>query len=144
MHALVSNRLPRLLCATLANSVVFIASLQHLDPSMPHYNPDIWTFIRGAASTIDRDFGFVGRYFWHNANETHVLHHHIGTIPHYHAVRAAEAIKPVMGIHYRSNKEGILNIMNTFKRTISACQWVESSAGSAGEGKGVLFFGGTE
>jgi omega-6 fatty acid desaturase (delta-12 desaturase) len=111
---------------------------------MPHYNPDIWTFIRGAASTIDRDFGFVGRYFWHNANETHVLHHHIGTIPHYHAVRAAEAIKPVMGIHYRSNKEGILNIMNTFKRTISACQWVESSAGSAGEGKGVLFFGGTE
>ncbi|RDW85960.1 hypothetical protein BP5796_04285 [Coleophoma crateriformis] len=124
--------------------VIFIASLQHLDPSMPHYNSDTWTFIRGAASTIDRDLGFIGHYFWHDANETHVLHHHIGSIPHYHAVKATEAIKPLMGKSYRKDESGMSNIMNTFRQTRRACQWVESSTKSDGEGKGVLFFNSTD
>ncbi|KAL2062045.1 hypothetical protein VTL71DRAFT_6311 [Oculimacula yallundae] len=122
--------------------VIFIASLQHLDPSMPHYTTDTWTYIRGAASTIDRDFGFIGKYLWHSANETHVLHHHIGTIPHYHAVRATEALKGVMGVHYHRDTSGIGGVMSTFSKVTRACQWVESSAGSIGKGKGVLFFKG--
>ena len=127
---------------SLTNGIVFIASLQHLDPSMPHYTADTWTFIRGAASTIDRDLGFIGKYLWHNANETHVLHHHIGTIPHYHAVQATEAIKPIMGVHYHRNTSGMVGIMDTFIKLGRACQWVESSVGSVGDGKGVLFFQG--
>jgi len=109
---------------------------------MPHYTADTWTFIRGAASTIDRDLGFIGKYLWHNANETHVLHHHIGTIPHYHAVQATEAIKPIMGVHYHRNTSGMVGIMDTFIKLGRACQWVESSVGSVGDGKGVLFFQG--
>ena len=116
--------------------------MQHLDPALPHYSSDTWTFIRGAASTIDRDFGFIGRYLWHNLNETHILHHHVSTIPHYHARQATEAIKPILGANYHKDDAGISNIFNTFYKLAKLCQWVESSPDSVGDGKGVLFFHG--
>ncbi|TVY65566.1 Delta(12)-acyl-lipid-desaturase [Lachnellula suecica] len=122
--------------------VIFLASLQHTDASIPRYDANTWTFIRGAASTIDRDLGFLGRYLWHSLNETHVLHHHISTIPHYHARKATAAIKPIMGVHYRSNTSGLSNLRKTFGEVSKSCQWVESSEGSVGKGKGVLFYRG--
>ena len=54
---------------------VAITYLQHTDPSLPHYQPESWNFARGAAATIDRDFGFVGRHIFHGIIETHVVHH---------------------------------------------------------------------
>ncbi|KAK7678620.1 hypothetical protein QCA50_018343 [Cerrena zonata] len=39
--------------------LVFVTFLQHTDPSMPHYKDNEWTFARGAAATIDRNFGFL-------------------------------------------------------------------------------------
>ncbi|KAL9100626.1 MAG: hypothetical protein Q9187_009343, partial [Circinaria calcarea] len=86
--------------------LVAIAYLQHTDPSLPHYTPKAWTFTRGAAATIDRDFGFIGRHLFHSVIETHVLHHYVSTIPFYHAAEATEAIKGVMGECYRSDTEG--------------------------------------
>ncbi|KAH6677109.1 oleate delta-12 desaturase [Halenospora varia] len=72
------------------------ANLAVCDGALPHYNPSTWTFTRCAASTIGRDVDRVDRYIFHNIIGTHVLHHQISTIPHYHARKAAEAIKPVM------------------------------------------------
>merc|ERR1711977_746895 len=83
--------------------LVAITFLQHTDPTLPHYTPTSWTYTRGAAATIDREFGFIGRQLLHGIVETHVLHHYVSTIPFYHADEASDAIKPVMGQHYRSD-----------------------------------------
>ena len=120
---------------------VAITYLQHTDPSLPHYHPQAWTFARGAAATIDREFGFIGRHILHGIIETHVLHHYVSTIPFYHADEATEAIKPVMGKHYRSDtKGGPLGFLHSLWRSMRMCQWVEESEGAQGDGKHVVFF----
>jgi len=70
-----------------------------------------------------------------------VLHHYVSTIPFYHADEATEAIKPIMGRHYRSNVEGgSLGFLQSMYKSARWCQWVEPSEGAEGEGKGVLFY----
>jgi omega-6 fatty acid desaturase (delta-12 desaturase) len=121
--------------------LVMITFLQHTDPTLPHYDAETWTYTRGAAATIDREFGFIGRQLLHGIVETHVLHHYISTIPFYHADEATEAIKKVMGRHYRSDTEGgPMGFMRALWKSARWCQWVEPSAEAEGEGKGVLFF----
>ncbi|EER27935.1 Oleate hydroxylase fah12 [Coccidioides posadasii str. Silveira] len=121
--------------------LVAITYLQHTDPSLPHYHSSVWNFARGAAATIDREFGFIGRQLFHGIIETHVLHHYVSTIPFYNADEATEAIKKVMGKHYRSDtKGGSLGFIRALWRSTRMCQWVEPSEGAQGEGKDVLFF----
>ncbi len=127
--------------STLINTAVAITYLQHTDPSLPHYNAEGWNFARGAAATIDREFGFIGRQLFHGIIETHVLHHYVCTIPFYHADEATEAIKPVMGAHYRSDTEGgPLGFLKSLWSSMRWCQWVEPMEGAQGEDANVLFF----
>ncbi|KAK3321938.1 delta-12 acyl-CoA desaturase [Apodospora peruviana] len=121
--------------------LVAITFLQHTDPSLPHYTADEWNFVRGCAATIDREFGFIGRHLLHGIIETHVLHHYVSTIPFYNADEATEAIKPVMGRHYRSDtSEGPIGFIKAMWKSARWCQWVEPSEGATDKGKGVLFF----
>jgi omega-6 fatty acid desaturase (delta-12 desaturase) len=121
--------------------LVAITFLQHTDPTLPHYTAESWNYVRGAAATIDREFGFIGRTLLHGIIETHVLHHYVSTIPFYHADEASEAIKPVMGRHYRADvKGGSIGFLKSMWTSARWCQWVEPSEGAIGEGKGVLFF----
>ncbi|RYP17420.1 hypothetical protein DL765_004550 [Monosporascus sp. GIB2] len=121
--------------------LVAITFLQHTDPSLPHYAPESWNYVRGAAATIDREFGFIGRTLMHGIIETHVLHHYVSTIPFYNADEASEAIKNVMGRHYRSDtKGGSFGFIRAMWRSARWCQWVEPSEGAKGEGQGILFF----
>ena len=121
--------------------IVAITYLQHTDPTLPHYGPESWTFVRGAASTIDREFGFIGRSLFHGIIETHVLHHYVSTIPFYHADEASEAIKPVMGQYYRSDTAGgAVGFLRSLWTSARWCQWVEVSEGAKGVGKDVLFY----
>ena len=118
-----------------------ITYLQHTDPSLPHYQSEQWNFVRGAAATIDRDMGFIGRHLFHGIIETHVLHHYISSIPFYNADEATEAIKPVMGRHYRADtRGGTMGFITSLYTIARACQWVEPNEGVEGEGKGVLFY----
>lgn len=55
--------------------IVAITYLHHTDPSLPKYEDEAWTFVRGATATIDRDFGWTGRYLFHGIIEYHVIHH---------------------------------------------------------------------
>ncbi|PHH84848.1 hypothetical protein CDD83_1286 [Cordyceps sp. RAO-2017] len=121
--------------------LVAITFLQHTDPSLPHYTADEWNFVRGAAATIDREMGFVGRHLLHGIIETHVLHHYVSTIPFYNADEASDAIRPIMGKHYRSDTEGgPWGFIRALWRSARMCQWVEPSADAEGPGKGILFF----
>lgn len=63
---------------------VIVTYLNHTHPSIAHYDSTEWDWIRGALSTIDRDFGILNWVF-HEATHTHVIHHLFPTIPHYHA-----------------------------------------------------------
>lgn len=121
--------------------LVAITYLQHTDPSLPHYTGESWTYTRGAAATIDREFGFIGRQLLHGIIETHVLHHYVSTIPFYHADEATEAIKKVMGSHYRSDTAGgPIGFIKSMYKSFRRCNWVEPNEGATGENAGVLFY----
>ncbi|KFA65098.1 hypothetical protein S40285_03105 [Stachybotrys chlorohalonatus IBT 40285] len=121
--------------------LVAITFLQHTDPSLPHYAPEEWNYVRGAAATIDREMGFIGRQLLHGIVETHVLHHYVSSIPFYHADEASDAIRPVMGKHYRSDVEGgFFGFIRAMWRSARMCQWVEPSSEAVGAGKSILFF----
>ncbi|KAK5236741.1 hypothetical protein LTR96_007601 [Exophiala xenobiotica] len=93
------------------------------------------------AATIDREFGFIGRQLLHGIVETHVLHHYVSTIPFYHADEASEAIKKVMGRHYRSDTtDGPIGFIKSMWKSMKWCQWVEPMEGATGEEAGVMFF----
>ena len=53
--------------------LVLITYLQHTDPALPHYRAEAWNFQRGAAATMDREFGFVGKHIFHDIAEVHTL-----------------------------------------------------------------------
>ncbi|KAK6463932.1 fatty acid desaturase-domain-containing protein [Scheffersomyces coipomensis] len=114
--------------------LVFVTFLQHTDPTMPHYRDSEWTFARGAAATIDRNFGFVGQHIFHDIIETHVLHHYVSRIPFYNAREATEAIKKVMGEHYRYDGE---NMWISLWKCMRSCRFVDDDKDDA---KGVLMF----
>lgn len=106
--------------------LVFITFLQHLDPAMPHYEAGEWNFARGAAATMDREFGFIGKHLFHDIIETHVLHHYCSRIPFYNARVASEAIKKVMGNHYQHSDE---NMWVSLWKLARWCQFVEGDNG---------------
>lgn len=110
--------------------LVFITYLQHTDPTLPHYDAKEWTFAKGAAATVDRQFGFVGKHIFHDIIETHVAHHFCSRIPFYNGRKATNAIKKVMGDSYRSSDE---NMWISLWKSARSCQWVE-------ENDGVLMF----
>lgn len=121
--------------------LVWITYLQHTDPTLPHYEPGAWTFTRGAAATIDRDFGFIGRYFMHGIVETHVVHHYFPKMPFYHGEEATKAVIPVMGQHYRANVEGgIWGFLRSIWVSTKHCQWIEPTEGAEGIASQVHFF----
>lgn len=101
---------------------VTITFLQHTDISIPYYPTKTWTFLRGAASTVDRDFGFIGRHLFHGAVEGHVMHHHVSRIPFYHADEATEAVRKVMGSHYQSDME--TPYLWAFWKNFKTCKYV--------------------
>ena len=62
--------------------IIFMTFLHHTDPRAPHYRDKAWTFTRGAAATIDRDFlGWQGRFLMHGISHWHVVHHYFPKIP---------------------------------------------------------------
>jgi omega-6 fatty acid desaturase (delta-12 desaturase) len=115
-------------------SSVAITFLQHTDGTLPHYTNNTWNFARGATATIDRDLGFIDTHFFHDIIGTHVLHHLVSTIPFYHAGEASEAIKKVMGKHYRADTTTPFHY--AFWKNQRDCKFVEESV----EGSGILFF----
>jgi len=80
--------------------LVIITLLQHTAPYLPHYRDTVWTFARGAALTIDRDYGWLLNTLHHHIADSHVAHHFFCTMPHYNAVKATPYIKEALGKYY--------------------------------------------
>lgn len=82
-----------------------VTFLHHTVPSIPWYRGDEWTFLKGAISTIDHDYGFINHI--HHDIGTHVAHHIFLNMPHYNLKKATAAIKPVMGEYFFESKEPV-------------------------------------
>ncbi|OJJ43887.1 hypothetical protein ASPZODRAFT_135923 [Penicilliopsis zonata CBS 506.65] len=100
--------------------LIAITYLQHNHPEVPHYTAESWTYTKGSLATIDRTTGFIGRHFFHEIIDYHVVHHLFSRIPFYHAERATRAIQPLLGEHYHESKEESFlgSLVRTFRRCI--------------------------
>nr|XP_018898615.1 PREDICTED: delta(12)-fatty-acid desaturase FAD2-like [Bemisia tabaci]XP_018898616.1 PREDICTED: delta(12)-fatty-acid desaturase FAD2-like [Bemisia tabaci]WQH19958.1 delta12 fatty acid desaturase [Bemisia tabaci] len=101
--------------------LVSITFLQHTHPSLPHYDSSEWDWFRGALATVDRDYGILNHVF-HHITDTHVAHHLFSTMPHYHAMEATQAIKPLLGEYYQFDGTPIYKAMY---RETRECVFVE-------------------
>jgi len=96
-----------------------VTFLHHTEDDIPWYRGDDWYFLKGALSTIDRDYGFINPIHHHIG--THVAHHIFLSMPHYHLLEATEAIKPVLGDYYRRSEEPI---WRSFVQSYWRCHFV--------------------
>ncbi|KAF5204234.1 Delta(12)-fatty-acid desaturase [Thalictrum thalictroides] len=115
--------------------LVLITYLQHTHPSLPHYDSSEWDWLRGALITVDRDYGVLNKVF-HNITDTHVAHHLFATIPHYHAMEATKAIKPILQDYYQFDGT---NFVKAMWREANECIYVEPDKGTPN--KGVFWYG---
>lgn len=101
-----------------------VTYLHHTESDIPWYRSEDWYFLKGAVSTIDRDYGLFNPI--HHNIGTHVAHHIFLSIPHYHLLEATEAIKPVLGDYYRKSEASILQ---GFWRSFVSCHFVPNEGG---------------
>lgn len=98
--------------------LVLITYLQHTDPALPHYRAGAWNFQRGAAATIDRDFGFVGQHIFHDIIE----------------VSKSRSPQTANGILFLNRVQWILTVDSCcapLLLTNSLLQWPESDKGNS-------------
>ncbi|KAF5196498.1 Delta(12)-fatty-acid desaturase [Thalictrum thalictroides] len=115
--------------------LVLITYLQHTHPSLPHYDSSEWDWLRGALATVDRDYGILNKVF-HNITDTHVAHHLFSNMPHYHAMEATNAIKPILQDYYQLDRTPFIKAM---WREAKECIYVEPDEGAPN--KGVFWYG---
>lgn len=96
-----------------------VTYLHHTEDDIPWYRSEDWYFLKGALSTIDRDYGIFNPI--HHNIGTHVAHHIFLSIPHYNLKRATAAIKPVLGEYYRKSDEPIFR---SLFRSAKRCHFV--------------------
>ncbi|KAK1386688.1 Oleate desaturase [Heracleum sosnowskyi] len=114
--------------------LVIVTCFQHTHPSLPRYDSSEWDWFRGALSTVDRDYGILNHVF-HHVTDSHVVHHLLSTIPHYHSLEATEAIKPILGDYYQYDPTPWYKAM---WREIRACLYVVPDEDE--KNKGVYWF----
>ncbi|KAI0777743.1 fatty acid desaturase-domain-containing protein [Trametes elegans] len=103
--------------------IVMITFLHHSDPTIPHYRKEAWSFLRGAAATVDRPIlGWIGRFFFHNVSHDHVAHHFFSHIPFYNQPAVTEAIKGVLGENYNFDST---NTFFALYRSFTECVFIE-------------------
>lgn len=81
--------------------IVMFTFLHHSDPTIPHYRKNAWTFLRGAAATVDRPLlGWAGRFFFHNISHDHVAHHFFLSAPFFNGPQITKVLKLVLSEDY--------------------------------------------
>ncbi len=100
-----------------------VTYLHHTDPDVPWYRNGEWNFVKGALSTVDRDYGVLNEI--HHNIGTHIVHHLFINVPHYNLRRATEALKPVLGEFYREAKG---SFWKGWFHSMRTCHYVDGNA----------------
>lgn len=119
--------------------LTFVTYMQHVDPDVSVYDATDWTRLKGALSSVDRNYGPFN-WLTHNIGNLHVVHHIFPTIPHYRLQEATDAIKPILGVHYLSSDRFVVTEFvssqlrchfvvpdDGFERYGSAYKWLKDS-----------------
>ncbi|PPQ67237.1 hypothetical protein CVT24_011556 [Panaeolus cyanescens] len=97
--------------------------MHHSDPTIPHYRDDAWSYVRGAAATVDRPLlGWMGQFFLHNISHDHVAHHFFSGAPFFNGPKITEALKTVLKDDYNYDSTPTLY---AFYRSFTQCIFVE-------------------
>ncbi|KAJ7974878.1 Fatty acid desaturase [Quillaja saponaria] len=110
--------------------LVTITYLQHTHPALPHYDSSEWDWLRGALATMDRDYGVLNKVF-HHITDTHIAHHLFSTMPHYHAMEATKAMKPILGKYYQFDSTPVYKAL---WREAKECLYVQPDEGTFHKG----------
>ncbi|RDB16067.1 Delta(12) fatty acid desaturase [Hypsizygus marmoreus] len=103
--------------------IVMFTYLHHSDPTIPHYRKGEWSFLRGAAATVDRPLmGWMGRFFFHNISHDHVAHHFFIKAPFYNGPQITKAIKTVLKDDYNYDST---NTFYALYRSFTQCLFIE-------------------
>lgn len=120
MNLLFYYVIPLIVCNFYLTSITY---LQHTDETVPHYDDEEWSWLRGALCSIDRTLGSFLDYKTHHIVDTHVCHHLFSHIPFYHAQEATKALRKVLGKYYVSDFE--TNFLVAYYRNLKKCRAVE-------------------
>jgi len=101
-----------------------VTYLHHTDAQVPWYRGSEWSLVRGALSTVDRDYGLFETLHHHAG--THVVHHLFPGIPHYRLRRATEAVRPLLAPWWHESRKPIWRALID---TARACHVVPSEGG---------------
>lgn len=103
--------------------IVMFTFLHHSDPTIPHYRKPAWSFLRGAAATVDRPLlGWMGRFFFHNISHDHVAHHFFLRAPFYNGPEITKAVKSVLKDDYNYDSTPTFYALY---RSFTQCQFIE-------------------
>ncbi|KAK0233209.1 fatty acid desaturase-domain-containing protein [Armillaria fumosa] len=103
--------------------IVMFTYLHHSDPTIPHYRKAEWSFLRGAAATVDRPLlGWMGRFFFHNISHDHVAHHFFSSAPFYNGPAITQIVKNVLGTSYNYDSTSSFYALY---RSFTQCLFVE-------------------
>ncbi|GKA25802.1 fatty acid desaturase, type 1 protein [Tanacetum coccineum] len=116
---------------------ILITYLHHTHPALPHYDSTEWNWLRGALSTVDRDFGPILDHAFHQITRNHTVHHLFPTIPHYHNSEATNAVKPILG-EYRKYDE--TPVLKAIWREFRECVYAEPEEDVNGHKKGIYWY----
>jgi len=89
--------------------ISLVTHLHHTHPDVPWFRDPDWSYMRGALSTVDRNYGIVEPI--HHDIGTHTVHHLFNKIPHYHLKEATVAIKPILGEYHKKSEDQVLSAM---------------------------------
>jgi len=111
--------------------IVMFTYLHHSDPTIPHYRKSEWSFLRGAAATVDRPLlGWMGRFFFHNISHDHVAHHFFIKAPFYNGPQITKALKTVLRESYNYDSTPTFYALY---RSFTQCLFIE-------EGGDIIFY----
>ncbi|KAI0717651.1 fatty acid desaturase-domain-containing protein [Fomitopsis betulina] len=102
---------------------VMLTFLHHSDPTIPHYRGGAWSWVRGAAATVDRPLlGWAGRFFLHNVSHDHVAHHFFSYAPFYNQPEITKRVRAVLQEHYNYDST---NTFYALYRSFTQCVYVD-------------------
>ncbi|KAH9924159.1 fatty acid desaturase-domain-containing protein [Fomitopsis serialis] len=112
--------IPYVLCN---HCIIMLTFLHHSDPTIPHYRKDEWSWVRGAAATVDRPLlGWAGRFFLHNVSHDHVAHHFFSYAPFYNQPEITKCVRKVLKDQYNFDST---NTFYALYRSFTQCVYVD-------------------